>query len=335
MVVITDIKTNNLKAVIHNKEQIDRNLDTALDDGVSKVSELGDNNKIIINKDAAMNSFFVSLHSSFGILSDQDQREKMNLYIPVITITTEDGYYVYYSDEYRGKDGYTYLSKRWSEKLPYYYEDEDFIYGFTLGDIVTIYDKHGLLDPTRQQYVFQFDYHDVQTMEQYAVFRAARPSNILLQDEVFELIRKETIIRRIESTMAYYTSHHNLIASQYGITYNFNLPAMREEEWAPYLDDVSMFVVFQGYPYGNGVGETYNRIASAGARIKKNTLYYLEQKDWYLLYHKSSCSELKRDNVIVKEEAYNTIESCAKEGAYACQVCNQTGVGVRGAEIGK
>ncbi len=77
VIVYTDISTNNLKAVIENKEQIDRNIDTAIDDGVTSLAELDDSNNITVNKDRAINSFFLSLHASFGVLSDKDSQEKI------------------------------------------------------------------------------------------------------------------------------------------------------------------------------------------------------------------------------------------------------------------
>jgi len=325
-ILTLDIKTNNLKALYQNKEQIDHNLDTAIDDGVTSLAEVDGMNNITVSKDAAVNSLFLSLYASFGILSNKEKQEKLNLYIPVVTITTEDGYYVFYSDEYQGLDGYTYASKRWSEKFPYYYEDEDFIYGFTLGDTVTVYDKNELFDVTKEQKVFCLDYHEFQTKEEYASFRTKRPSSILLNDASFELIRKDIIITCIENSMAYYTSNHNKIAAAYGITYNFSLPVIQDGEWAAYIDDISMLVVFQGYPYGEEVGEAYNRVASAGAKVTKRKVYYLEQKRWYLIYHKSTCTELLNDNIIFHEEPYYDAITCIEQGAYACPICNKTGV---------
>jgi hypothetical protein len=321
LIIILDIKTNDLNTVINNKKQIEKNLDTAIDDGVSKLVQVDTNNNIIVNKDAAIESFFMSLDSTFGILEDLENREKLNLYIPVVTVTMEDGYYIFYSDEYKEADGNTYVSKRWSEKFHYVYEDNDFIYGFTLGDVVTLYDKNKLLDITGEQSVFQLDYHDLKVNDEYASFRIARPDSILLSDEAFVSIRKATLINCMEKSMAYYTSRHNHIAEQEGITYNFSLPAIREEEWEPYLDTNSMFVVFQGYPYGDKTGETYNRVASAGAKVSKRSVYYLEQKGWYLLYHVSKCPELQKEGIIFGEEPYYKVETCVATGAYACPVC--------------
>jgi hypothetical protein len=234
----------------------------------------------------------------------------------------EDGYYIFYSEEYRTPDGYQNVSKRWSEKHPYYYEDENFIYCFTLGDIVTLYDKEDSLSGGATRTIYTLDYHDIQNKEVYLAFRNTHPDSILLADDKFEIVRKGAIIKSIEESMAYYTSHHNHIAQQYGITYNFSLPVMREEEWAPYLDDVSMFIVFQGYPYGDQVGEVYNRIASSGAKISKKRLFYLEQIGWHYIYHRDDCPQLENGGIIMFDEPLYDIESCVTKGAYACPVCN-------------
>lgn len=322
VMVPADLKLDNLKTVIESKEQIDRCIDTALDDAVSGLAETDSSNTITIDKEAATESFFLSLYSNFGLQSDKEGQEKLNMYIPVVVVTMEDGYYVFYSDEFTGSDGYTYVSKRWSEKLTYTYEDNDFIYGFTLGDAVTLYDKNLILGGADSQRVYSLDYHDLQTKSEYASYRAMRPDGIMLKDETFELVRKQVIIDSVEKTMTYYTSRHNHIAEQYGITYNFSLPAMREEDWAPYLDNVSMYVVFQGYPYGSEVGEFYNRIATAGAKISKSRAYYLEQKGWYLVYHREDCPELLKESLVFLDEPLYDIHSCARAGAYACPICN-------------
>lgn len=323
--LVIDIKSNSMEAVINHREQIDRNVKAALDDGIRSLVQVDGNNKLDIDKDAAVNSFFSSLYTSFGVNDDKEGRGKLNQYVPVVAITLEDGYYIFYSDEYLTRDGYRNISKRWSEKLPYYYEDTNFIYGFTLGELVNLYDKSNCLSGGVEQSVYSMDYHDIQKREEYLPFRQSNPNSILLDDESFELIRKEAIIHSIENAMAYYTSYHNHLARQFGITYNFSLPVMREGEWAPYLNDVGMYVVFQGYPYGDHVGEIYNRIASSGAKVSKNRLFYLEQIGWYYVYHRYNCPELEKGGFILFDEPLYDIESCVKRGAYACPACNEAG----------
>ncbi len=326
IIIVLDIKTDDFKAVIKNKEQIDRNLDAAIDDGAARLVQVDDNNNILINKDAAIESFYISLNSSFHILEDQDAIQKLNLYIPVVIVTMEDGYYIFYSDTYKKSDGSTCLSKRWSEKFPYFYEDEDFIYGFTLGDTVKLYDKNAVLDAEGDQTVYVIDYHDLRTMDEYAAFRTHSPDSILLSEESFTKVKKSVMLDCIESSMAYYASHHNRIASQYGITYNFSLSDIRENEWDESLKTNSMFVVFQGYPYGDETGETYNRVASAAAKINKKEVYYIEQVGWYLVYHRSTCPKLKKEEkILYSEEPFYNVEECVRVGAYAAPCCNKEG----------
>lgn len=323
--IITDIRTNNLNAVVNNKKEIDRYIDTAIDDAVIRLIEVGENNMISINKEKAIESFMTSLYSSFNILSNQEKQKELSLYIPVIVVTLEDGYYIYYYDEYKDVDQHTYAIARWSEKLPYYYEDEHFIYGFTLGDNISILDKSGLLDGSGKQKVYEMNFNEMR--ENYSSVISS-PDHFLLNNEKFNTVRKTIIADLIESTMAYYTSHHNKIASNYGITYNFSLPPISNNEWMPYLDDWGIFIVFQGYPYGNEAGEVYNRFASAGAKISKDKLYYIEQVDWHLVYHRASCTKVNEESILYSTEPYLTIGECVREGAYACPECNTTGISV-------
>ena len=144
---------------------------------------------------------------------------------------------------------------------------------------LVLYDKNGLLDITKEQTVFTLDYQDLKTNEGYINFRSKRPNSFLLNDEDFYLIRKGSVISCIEDSMSYYCNRHNSIAQQFGITYNFAMPVVDNSEWTRSIDNPCIIVMFQGYPFGSGINDTYNRFVIAGARIKKNSVYYLEQKE--------------------------------------------------------
>lgn len=322
MIVFTDIRTKELTAMIDNKENIDRKLDAAIDNAVYKLTNRDENGRIIVALDEAVKGFYNSLYSSFGIISDKEMQDKLKAYIPVVLFVVEDGYYIYYNETYTDAEGYINMAGIRTEKCPFYYEDDDFIYGFTLGATINIYDKKGLLgNASDDQVLYRLDYKDIKTKDEYQALRLNRPDSFLLESEAFEAVRKSSIINNIEASMAYYTSHHNKIAAKYGITYDFALPAINDGEWAPFLDDACMFVVFQGYPYGGSTGDVYNRVASAGARVIKKDILYITEKDWYRLYHKENCEELDITDNILSKRAYYDIESCVKEGAYACPVC--------------
>lgn len=322
--VIDDVKTNNYVAAAKEKENIDNGFNKAINDAAEGLVEVDGIDNLKVNRKRAVNDFFQSMYANLDFTNDPEQQKVLKDYVPVIAVTYEDGFYIYYSDEYKSNDNYTYISKRWSEKRPYYYEDSDFIYSFTLSDTLTIYDKNGLLDTTGEQKIFTLDYHEFQTDDEYASFRSDRPDSFLLNDESYSLIRKGCIKDCIEKSMIYYCNQHNWIAQQKGITYNFAMPAIDNSEYERAIERPCIMVVFQGYPYG--INETYNRFAVAVSQINKNTVYYIEQKDWYFVYHKADCPELKKDGIILLDEPYYSIYDCVSKGAYACTQCCPNGI---------
>lgn len=320
---ISEISTHELISIQAQKVWLDRTFDMAVDAAVEKLVEL-DSGEIVLHKEESVASFFQGLYSGLGILDNPEKKELLQGYVPVLAVTAQDGYYINYSDQYQ-IGGYTYLTKRWSERLPYCYEDEDFIYSFTLGDTVTLYDKVGLLDVTRQQTVFQINYKELQTGAEFLFFRQNRPGHFMLNDEMYLLIRKNAIISQIETSLSYYISNHNLIAKNYGITYQFGLPVIDNATWSRSIDSPTFIVTFQGYPY-EGAKQVYNRYTVSGAYIKKDAGYWIEKKEWYCIYHSPECPQLVRPGVQLLEEQYYTVKDCAAAGAYACRICHPEGV---------
>ncbi|BCN32385.1 hypothetical protein [Anaeromicropila herbilytica] len=114
------------------------------------------------------------------------------------------------------------------------------------------------------------------------------------------------------------TLYHNRIAEHYGITYQFALPYIEKEEWYRTIDDIGLFVVFQGYPYGLNTGDVFNQYSYAGARIRKTRCYYItKEADGKRYYHKATCSKVTN-----KDYPYYNKKDCALEGAYPCPECN-------------
>lgn len=315
-VIKTDISIGRLKAIENEHKEITTSLSSATSDAINYLSKTGTYGGGTINKEEVLTRFFICLYSSLGIISDMSAQAEIEMYIPVILLCDVDGFYVFYYDEYKGADGNTYIERIWTEKNPYSYEDEYFIYRFTLTDMIYLYDKNNHLNTG--EVAIEGDYKEFQTSPMYANFRRLYSNSILLNDESYELVKKGAIISKLENTMAYYTSRHNSIASRQGITYSFSFPTDKQDEWAQYIDDVNILVVFQGYPYGPDRDYTYNKIASARANIVKKPRYYVEEKSWYLLVHRQGCEKLI-DNDMIFEETFDTIEECVKLGAYCCE----------------
>ncbi len=119
--------------------------------------------------------------------------------------------------------------------------------------------------------------------------------------------------------MNYYISKYNNIAYQFGITYQFWLPSIDKADWYRTIDDISIFVIFQNYPYYVGSLDTYNRYSFGGARITKSNLYYIKGVNGIKYYHKADCDYI---NINEMENTYFTKEECAIEGAFPCPDCN-------------
>lgn len=315
-VIKTDVSIGELKSIENEKEKITESLSLALSDAVNYLSRTGSYGADSINKEEVLSKFFTSLYSSLGITSNPMARAEIEIYIPVVLLCDVDGYYVYYFDEYKASDGNTYVERKWSEKMPYCYEDEYFIYRFTLTDMVYIYDKNDLINT--DEAVIVSTYKEFRESPLFSDFKDKNSDCILFNDEDYELIRKNSIISRLEDVMAYYISRHNLIAQRQGISYSFSFPMDKRDEWADYIKDVNILVVFQGYPYGPGRDYTFNKIASVGANLIKKHRYYVEEKSWYNLAHREGCERI-RNNEMILNETFDTIEECAKLGAYCCE----------------
>ena len=190
-------------------------------------------------------------------MSDQQSFQTlMDTYIPIILITDEDGFYLRYKHTYLDSDSEVNLISTWTEKKPYSYEEERYIISFTFSDYLKIYDKwsntyeEGYYSDLRENYV------DSQIYERKS----------------YEEIRQNSIVFSIEDAMKDYINHYNGIARQFGITYRFYLPATSRDELERTIDHIGMFVLFQGYPYGLGTSDTYNRYAYGASRLYKKRI---------------------------------------------------------------
>ena len=299
LITILDIRMINLAAVSNRRVEYDKELDSAIEDGVMNLVEVDSKRNLVLNKEVAVNQFYESLFANFGVIGNGQAENKLKGYIPVILITDTDGFYINYSDTYVS-NGETLLGQKWTEKMPYAYQDGNLIYSFTLGTYVTLYNKS-------TNAIYEGEYKDL---------AAQFPESIMTNVETFDTIRRNTIIGAIEQSMNYYINLYNKIASQYGITYQFWLPQIDKTDWYRTIDDISMLVVFQGYPYSPASMDTYNRYALGGARITKSKVYYITEDNGLKYYHKEECP-----HVNISGMAYYTKEECALEGAYPCLEC--------------
>lgn len=302
IVLTLDIKMNNVQAITSKQIAYKQALDSAVDDAVLSLVEVDSTRELFINKESCLEKFYQSLYANFGILNDKVMQEKMKAYIPVMLVTGEDGYYLYYSLA-RKVNGTTEIVRQWSEKRPYVLIEDNLIINFTFDDYITIYDMNKLE-------LLQGNYMDLSSV--YPMCEVLRDKNR------FDEARRTTILNHILDDMNYFINQHNRIAEHFGITYHFSLPSIDREEWYRTIDDIGFFVLFQGYPYGFNTNDVFNQFSYAGARIRKSDCYYISTDvDGKSYYHKETCSKS-----INHEYPYYSKKECALRGAYPCSQCN-------------
>jgi hypothetical protein len=304
IIVVQDTRVNALTAVNSKQRMYTNYLENAVDDGTLNLVELDSTRKnLILKKENAVNQFFMSLYANFGVLGDSRAEENLSGYVPIILICDEDGFYIYYTDIYQNSDEKIYV-KRWSEKYPYVYKMDNLVYHFTLGsdgdlkvyDMATGETKEGSTEELKLIY----------------------SDSILKDHDTFNEYRRNAIITAIQDKMNYYINQYNNIAYQKGITYNFWLPQIDKADWYRTIDDISMLVIFQGYPYKAGGTDTYNRYAFGGTRIRKTRTYYITEENGMKYYHKEGCSHVLGSTGVT----YYTKEDCANEGAFPDPDCS-------------
>lgn len=314
------MKSREYIAVQEERTYLDQCFDRAVDTATKELIR-DEISTLASNKNQAAETFFLSMQTSLGISVNSYEMQKLYFYVPFIAILDETGFYINYSDIIKNDSGIKKYVKRWTNRIPYSYEDNDFIYLLSLNDIITIYEKGSFLSENYGVKTLDFTMEEICSEERYAIFRERYPGNFLLQKEQFELKKQEIIIKIIEEYVNYYIYNHNNIAKEFGIQYEFTFPTTDDSEWQRTLMSSSMLILFQGYPLVSGDFSFYNRYSISGASLRKEELYYLEEKAGYYIYHNYNCESIQ---AIESEIACQTISECASYGAYACPICFPT-----------
>ncbi|MGL5381765.1 hypothetical protein [Clostridium sp.] len=294
-----DLKIDNMKLGEKKRIELNRALDTAVDDGVSQLIEVGgDSKKPIINKEKAIETFYDSLFLNFNALENTTQKGILDSYIPVICVIDRDGYYIYSSEEFE-KQGQKVIEKVWQPKQYFTYEADGYIYMFTMDDYLSVYDSNN-------NRFYEGKRKDLAPVV---------GTQILSDLETFESTRRKCIVDKVKNDLNYYINNHNTMARQMGIDYMFAIPQIEEEDWYNTVDDIGMMVFFQGYPIGIS-NEVYNYYAIGGARVYKGAKYYLQNIDGLPYYHRDSCTLLTNRSYEVQ-----TRQEGAKKGYRPCREC--------------
>ena len=300
-ILILRIKSENLRYAAYKSEVINRYLDTAVEDASESMLIRGKGNKIEISRERAVNTFFNSLFINFNTAGDERSKSILSAYIPVIVLIDYDGYSVMSMEEYTNSSGDMEQKMIWKPKKPYVYESNGFIYLFTLDQNVTVYSQ-------AENRFYEGLPEDI---------RVKLPDAGVLDNDLFDDVRKRTIVESIRNDVNTAINKHNKYAARFGITYNFSPPSISDGDWHRNIEDVGFLAFFQGFPIGLN-GQRYNSFALGAARVVRKSSYYIEKNANDLFYyHREKCPVLTE-----RSKPYDSREECAIEGAFPCPVCN-------------
>lgn len=316
-ILFITITNNSIKAnsVMQKEYQsYNRNIDLATDEGLQNLVEVAEVDNLSLNLEECSDHFFNSLFASFGAMDSPSLQARLRISVPALVVTGQDGCYIMYQSLEKGK-----FNSQWTNKIPYVYDGGAFTVNFEMSDDVTI-----ILDGCDT--VFKGNMFHL--LKDYPADDEVNPDNGLLHTmltgskllnrEYFDAQRRSTIIKTILKEMSFYVNRHNQLAEEFGLTYEFRLPDSSADSVTRTVDDISLLVMFQNYPYGAGTKDVYTRFSVSGSRIAKQTNYYISVgSDKLSYYHKENCY-LKGDSKIT----YKSQKECALTGAYPCPYCN-------------
>ncbi|WDV46957.1 hypothetical protein PV797_04465 [Clostridiaceae bacterium M8S5] len=300
-ILLLKFKSNDMESLLYKKTILNRVIDTAIEDGTALLVEIGDDKKIRLCKNRAVQSFYNTLFINLGILGDEINQQKIKCYIPVIAIIDYNGIYILSNEEYADIQDNKLIKQTWKAKKTYSKASGDYVVNFTLGKEVTI-------NNTANGKLYKNTYNNL---------KGVGNISFIDDDTLFEKVRMRTIIETIKRELNYAINNHNDIARQFGISYNFTLPVIKEEDWYNTINDVSMLVFIQGFPMGIR-GKKYNNFALGGAKVVKPVIYYIQTNaiSGIKYYHKGTCENLRVYDMPERDKI-----SCAKKGAIPCHIC--------------
>lgn len=277
--------------------QLNQIVDTALMDSVDALVVRGNQHELILDKEGATTVFFETLYQNFDAKTEIQQL-KVNMYVPVVVLVDYDGFSVYSMTTYNGYGGDK-VGHVWSEKIPYVWSEGDWIYQLTLGDeLKMVNPQEGLVLEGDFEYLStKIDL----TFSDYKSYQAKR--KVIISELISWQVNREI-------------NSHQLFANNYGVNYDFRLPAVDSVSWGRAIEDIGLLAFVQGIPIGVD-GTYYNQCALGGAMIKKGTPYYIEETvSGWKYYHKEGC-------VLLADKSWPIInrQEGAAHGAYPCKQC--------------
>lgn len=329
---LMDLQTNEVTTISNKNVQYNAAADTAIDAAVSgTVESVNSASEIATNMDACINRFYRSLFASLGAIDNEVLQQDLQIYTPVLCLADVDGFYVIYNSV--NKDGK--LEKIKTPKIPYvltFSKDRNgnelhYTVNATLGDDVTVTFRG-------DNKVYSGNFKELKEKYPGTMIAQKWEDTVFAEKGTYNNWKDHVIAETICEQLNHYAQLNNVIASDFGIKYNFVLPETAATELANGMSNVTFMALFQGMPYGAGTKSVYNKFCVSGAHVNKMKVYYVRPFDdgngVHYYYHKPDCKELfdsslDADGFYSTDSglgyAFSTAQQAAESGALPCPHC--------------
>ena len=325
-----------------NAMKVVENEDSQIDYGYSGIVD----NKVSINANIAVDTFFTSLFNNFGIKGNSASEKSLKSYIPALAIIDYDGIYIYSAEEINGEIEYVLKPKKYFTYTYYIEKSTNYIKEYTTEtDINTA--NGGLIYQvtfTQDDYIFLNVYHvksdgKIKKIEEeqmtysfylsdFANNRALIGSNNdllklgwrvtsseidMLIEQVVAVLqekRKEVIAKICMEELSYAVNAHNYYARKTGVKYQFNFSISSDADWYDTVDGIGMVAVVQGISLGN---RYLNYSAYSVSDLTSAKRYYLSDKMYKL---KDDIEDIDIEQQLINYKYYHASNNCPIYKAY-------------------
>lgn len=318
--LILDTFTSNQIIATQQINESDEKVQHAARDCVYGIKHTDNTKNIVgveggISKAELLDKFFVSLYANFGVIESEEKQALLQMYTPIFTVIDIHSFDVSYLAG-ESIDGTLHLTRKWSGDFAYSYIDEEanLIYTFTLGDEVSVYNS-----VTKK--TITGDFRSIVQKLTHGKLAEYKNEDNSINEAGYAQFRDSVVIDSITKKLNYFINEHNLVTSQRGIAYNFNLPALSSVNADSIVNGSGILVLFQGLPYASNTTDAYFNSSLVSVKFEKdmNIKIVRDISSGIRVYHKKNCSEIKDREILL--ECDSKI-SAAKNGAYPCVVCN-------------
>lgn len=303
------------------------NEDTTIDYGYSG----NENEKVSVNSQIAVDTFFNNLYNNFGIKGNDAAQRYLQLFVPAIAIIDYDGVQISSIETYT-KNGES-ITEHTLKPKRYYTFDYTIVpksdgSGYTMAN--------GIVETNAKSF-----HHVEFTMDDYITHRYSDNTsgdntnvksfyiedsqnnkdliggindNALLNEVTTKLkeMRKDILVDTVVKEMTYAVNNNNFYARNAGITYTFAFPTTTQDEMYASIENIGFMAFVQGISIGN---KFLNTKAYGINSLELSTRYYfsINENDTYHIdvnyYHKDVNCPLYKSLMNKKDASGNPTDN--------------------------